>query len=55
MPDLKLNDFENIDDKNDKNTFNFPYEIKLTPEFEQQSIISIFKNMNIKDSFDKMV
>ena len=55
MPDLKLNDFENVDNKNDKNTFNFPYEIKLTPEFEQQSIISIFKNMNIKDSFDKMV
>ena len=52
MPDLKLNNFENVNDKKE-NGFDFPYEIKLTPEFEQQSIISIFKNMNLKDSLDK--
>ena len=55
MPDIKLNDFENVNDKNDGNNFDFPYEIVLTPEFEQQSIISIFKNINLKDSFDKMI
>ena len=55
MPDIKLNDFENVNDKTNKNTFNFPYQIELKPEFEQQSIIYIFKNINIKDSFDKMI
>ena len=54
MPDIKLNDFEKCDNNNDKNS-NFPYEIKLSPEFDQQSMLTIFKNMDIKNSFNKMV
>ena len=56
MPDIKLNDFEKCDNNNnnDKNS-NFPYEIKLSPEFDQQSMLTIIKNMDIKNSFNKMV
>ena len=53
MPDIKLNDFDKCDNNNDKNA-NFPYEIKLSPEFDQQSMLTIFKNMDIKNSFNKM-
>ena len=55
MPDIKLNDFEKCDNNNNDKNSNFPYEIKLSPEFDQQSMLTIFKNMDIKNSFNKMV
>ena len=54
MPDLELNDFEdaNVINTNKKNLFLFPYEIGITQEFEQENILSVLKNMKIKDSFN---
>ena len=54
MPDLELNDFEDANVKNtyNKNLFLFPYEISISQEFEQENILSVLKNMNIKDSFN---
>ena len=54
MPDLDLNDFEEANDVgvNYSKLFLFPYEINISQEFEQESILSVMKNMNIKDSFN---
>ena len=54
MPDLELNDFEdaNVINTNNKNLFLFPYDISISQEFEQENILSVLKNMNIKDSFN---
>ena len=55
MPDIELNDFENMNNINNKGkNSNFPFEIKISNEFDQQSMLSIFKNMDIKNSFNKM-
>ncbi len=53
MPDLELNDFEKINDINNKdnNDSNFPFDFSINTEFDQESILSIFKNLNIKDSY----
>ena len=56
MPDIELNDFENMNNINNKGkNSNFPFEIKISNEFDQQSMLSIFKNMDIKNSFNKMI
>ena len=57
MPDIYLNEFENINEKNSdsNNDSNFPFEITITQEFEQSNMISIFQNMNIKGSFNKII
>ena len=48
MPDIKLKEFENIIDGNNKkdnpDNFNFPYTIDIIKEFEQDSVIKIFKD-----------
>ena len=51
MPEINLDNFEDMDvnnKKENKNNFNFPYEIKLNKEFEQESFIKLFK----KRAFD---
>ena len=51
MPEINLDNFEDMDinnKKENKNNFNFPYEIKLNKEFEQESFIKLFK----KSAFD---
>ena len=57
MPDLELDNFENINDNNinNNNDFNFPFEIIVNPEFDQESILSILKNLNVKESFDNLL
>ena len=53
MPEVDLEEFGNIGNneiQNDKNCTNFPYELSLNKEFEQNSIINIVKN----SSFDKI-
>ena len=57
MPDIHLNEFEKINEKNSdsNNDSNFPFEMKITPDFEQSNMISIFQNMNIKGSFNKII
>ena len=54
MPDIDLDDFENINDinNNDAKSNNYPFDININTEFEQDSILSIFKNLNVHDSYN---
>jgi hypothetical protein len=54
MPDIDLDDFENINDinNNDIKSNNFPFDININTEFDQDSILSIFKNLNVRDSYN---
>ena len=59
MPDLKLVELEKVNNnfnnkENNKKPY-FPIEIKISDEFDQESILSIIQNMNIKDSFNKII
>ena len=50
MPDINLEEFEgddNLDKKNENNSFNFPYEISINKDFEQKSFINVYKNWSI--------
>ena len=52
MPDINLPDFDQIDNmgNNINKNGDFPYEIKVNKEFEQDSMIKIFK----KNSFNRI-
>ena len=54
MPDVDLEEFENMSDNNnkiDKSCNNFPYELNINKEFEQNSIINIFKNRSFNINY----
>ena len=47
MPDINLEEFENYDNFNkinESNSFNFPYEMNVRNEFEQNSMVNLFNN-----------
>ena len=47
MPDVDLEEFENMEDdnnKNDKSSYNFPYELTINKDFSTNSMMNIFKN-----------
>ena len=52
MPDLFLEDFECETDVNNdkKNECGFPFEIKVDPNFSQESILNLFKNLNVNNN-----
>ena len=48
--DINLEEFvgdDNSDQKNENNSFNFPYEISINKDFEQNSFINVYKNWSI--------
>ena len=50
MPDINLEEFENMDNnsnKNSKKTFNFPYELKINNRFEQNSVLNLLNNCSV--------
>ena len=60
MPDLNLNELEKANTNNNNNNENelnpiFPIEIQVFDEFEPESLLSIIQNLNIKDSFNKII
>ena len=58
MPDLNLNELEkaNINNNNENDLKPiFPIEILIFNEFEQESLLSLIQNMNVKDSFNKIM